>query len=87
MSRPRPRLAVRLITAMAVVIAVGGLTLLVTVNLVAPGLFHEHLSHFGMMSPEVTQHAEEAFASSFAIAISVAMIASLVAAGLVLGRG
>ena len=52
-------------------------------NLVAPGLFHEHLSRFGMMSPEVTQHAEEAFSSSFAIAITVAMLASLLAAGLV----
>jgi len=70
-------------TAMAVVIAVGGLTLLVAVNLVAPGLFHDHLSRFGMMSPEVTQHAEEAFASSFAIAMSLAMVASLLAAGLV----
>jgi signal transduction histidine kinase len=70
-------------TAMALVIAVGGITLLVTVNLVAPGLFHDHLSHFGMMSPEVTAHAEEAFASSFTIAITVAMVASLIAAGLV----
>jgi len=83
MSRHRPRLAVRLMTAMALVIAVGGITLLVTVNLVAPGLFHDHLSHFGMMSPEVTAHAEEAFASSFTIAITVAMVASLIAAGLV----
>jgi len=83
MSRHRPRLAVRLMTAMALVIAVGGITLLVTVNLVAPGLFHDHLSHFGMMSPEVTAHAEEAFASSFTIAITVAMAASLIAAGLV----
>ena len=32
MSRHRPRLAVRLMTAMAVVIAVGGITLLVTVG-------------------------------------------------------
>lgn len=83
MSRPLPRLAVRLMTAMALVIAAGGLTLLVTVNLVAPGLFHEHLSRFGTMSPEVTQHAEEAFSSSFAIAITVAMVVSLLAAGLV----
>jgi signal transduction histidine kinase len=83
MTHGRPRLAVRLITAMALVIAVGGLTLLITVNLVAPGLFRQHLSHFGMMSPEVTTHAEEAFASSFAIAMTVAMVASLVAAALV----
>lgn len=83
MSRHRPRLAVRLMTAMALVIAVGGITLLVTVTIVAPGLFHEHLSHFGIMSPDVTAHAEEAFASSFTIAITVAMVASLIAAGLV----
>lgn len=70
-------------TAMALIVAVGGLTLLLTVNLVAPGLFHEHLSHFGAMSPEVTRHAEEAFSSSLAIAITVAMLASLLAAGLV----
>jgi signal transduction histidine kinase len=70
-------------TAMVLVIAVGGLTLLVTVILVAPGLFHDHLSHFGMMSPDVTAHAEEAFASSFAIAITVALVASLLAGGLV----
>jgi two-component system, OmpR family, sensor histidine kinase BaeS len=83
MSRRRPRLAVRLMTAMALVIGIGGITLLVTVNLVAPGLFHDHLSHFGMMSPDVTAHAEEAFASSFAIAITVAMAVSLITAGLV----
>jgi signal transduction histidine kinase len=83
MSRGSPRLAVRLMTAMALVIAVGGLTLLITVNLVAPGLFRDHLSHFGMMSSVVTEHAEEAFASSFAIAITVAMAASLIAAGVV----
>lgn len=83
MSGPRPRLATRLVTAMALLITVGGLTLLVTVNLVAPGLFHDHLSRFGAMSPEVTRHAEEAFSSSFAIAIAVSMVASLVAAGFV----
>jgi signal transduction histidine kinase len=70
-------------TAMAVVIAVGGLTLLVSVNLVAPSLFRDHLSRFGTMSPEVTEHAEEAFSSSFVIAITMAMVASLLAAGLV----
>jgi signal transduction histidine kinase len=83
MSRRRPRLAVRLVTAMGAVIAVGGVTLLVTVNVVAPGLFSEHLARFGTMSPEVTVHAQEAFSSSFAIALSVAMAVSLLAATLV----
>lgn len=40
--------------AMGLVVAVGGLTLLITADLVAPALFHRHLSHFGMMSPQVT---------------------------------
>ena len=82
MSR-RPRLAVRLMTAQALVIAVGGLALLVTATLVAPGLFHDHLARTGVNSPEFTHHAEQAFVSSFAIAMTVAMAVSLAAAGLV----
>lgn len=82
MSR-RPRLAVRLMTAQALVIAVGGLTLLLTATLVAPGLFHEHLARTGVDSPDVTHHAEQAFTSAFAISITVAMAVSLLAAGLV----
>ena len=79
----RPRLASRLMTAQALVIAVGGLTLFVTASLVAPGLFHEHLARTGVNSAEVTHHAEQAFGASFAIAITVAMAASLVAAGFI----
>ncbi len=82
MSR-RPRLAVRLMTAQALVIAVGGITLLVTATLVAPGLFHEHLARTGLESPDVTHHAEQAFTSAFGIAITVALGVSLAAAAFV----
>ena len=79
----RPRLATRLMTAQALVIAVGGITLLVTATLVAPGLFHDHLARTGVDSPDVLHHAEQAFTSSFAIAITVAAAVSLIAAGFV----
>jgi two-component system sensor histidine kinase BaeS len=80
MSR-RPRLATRLMVAQTIVIITGAVTLLVTAFLVAPGLFHEHLTHVGVDSPAVQAHAEEAFATSFAISVSVAALAALVAAG------
>ncbi len=83
MSRPPARLAVRLMTAQAVVIAVGALTLLVTATGVAPGLFHDHLARVSGDSPDLQRHAEQAFASSFGISIIVAVLASLLAAGLV----
>lgn len=65
------------------VVAIGAITLIATAVLVAPGLFHNHLGAAGVDSPEVQMHAEEAFASSFAISVAVATGVSLVAAGLV----
>jgi signal transduction histidine kinase len=69
--------------AQLLVITTGALTLIVASVLVAPALFSEHLTRTGEDSPEVQQHAEQAFASSFAISLAVAMVASLTAAGLV----
>lgn len=83
MTRRPARLAVRLMAAQALVIAVGAVTLLVTAVLVAPGLFRDHLARTGVDSPDVQHHAEQAFASSFAVAITVAAAGSLIAAGLV----
>ncbi|MCZ3389560.1 MAG: HAMP domain-containing histidine kinase [Actinomycetia bacterium] len=76
-------LAGRLMTAQVLVIGIGALTLIVTAVVVAPGLFSEHLARTGEDSPEVQHHAEQAFASSFAISLLLATLASLVAAGLV----
>jgi signal transduction histidine kinase len=56
------------------------LTLVLTAILVAPGLFHEHLTHVGVESPAVQAHAEEAFATSFAISVAVASVTALIAA-------
>lgn len=83
MTRQRPRLATRLMLAQAIVVGLGALTLVVTAIVVAPGLFHEHLTSAGVDSADVQMHAEEAFASSFAISVTVATAVALLAAGVV----
>lgn len=79
----RPRLAVRLMQAQALVIGVGGVTLIVAAVLVAPQLFHVHLIDSGVGDLQAQTHAEEAFASSFAISVAVAAVAALVTAGVI----
>lgn len=83
MRRQPSGLAARLMVAQLLVIGTGALTLIVAAALLAPVLFSEHLAQTGEDSPEVRQHAEEAFASSFAISLALAMVAALTAAGLV----
>lgn len=84
MSPRKPaRLATRLMTAQVVVIAVGALALVVSAMLVAPGLFRYHLAQTGETDPEVQHHAQQAFATSFVIALLLATLASLLAAGVV----
>jgi two-component system sensor histidine kinase BaeS len=82
-TRPTPRLATRLMVAQALVVGIGALALVLTAVVVAPGLFHEHLMQVGVNDSDVQLHAEEAFASSFAISVAVATAVSLAAAGLV----
>jgi signal transduction histidine kinase len=69
--------------AQAIVIGVGAMTLVIAAALVAPPLFHDHLLHAGVTDPDVQLHAEEAFASSFAIAVALAALASFGAAFMV----
>lgn len=76
-------LAARLMIAHIVVIAAGALTLALTAVLVAPTLFRRHLARTGESSAPVRRHAEEAFASSFAVSLTVAAFAALLAAGVV----
>lgn len=83
MSRRSPRLATRLMTAQVVVIAIGGVALIAAAALVAPGLFTYHLAQTGETDPLVRSHAQEAFAISLAIALLIATVISLVAAGAV----
>jgi two-component system sensor histidine kinase BaeS len=76
-------LVTRLLLAQLAVVGVAGLTLVATAAIVGPRLFTEHLRHTGEDSPMVIDHAEQAFASSFAIAIGVSLLMALVTAGLV----
>lgn len=77
----RPKLATRLMQAQVLVVGVGAITLIIAAALVAPPLFHDHLIRAGVTDPEVQLHAEEAFASSFAIAVVLATATALLAAG------
>lgn len=77
----RSGIAARLLAAQFIVLAVAGATMVITVLLVAPGLFRYHLQHTGEDSPIVQQHAQEAFELSFAIAVAVAGAAALATAG------
>ena len=82
-TRPVLGLAARLMSAQILVIAVGSLTLAGTAALVAPDLFRRHLARTGESSAAVRRHAEEAFASSFAVSLTVAALAALLAAGII----
>ena len=67
--------------AQALVVAMGTVTLVVSAIVVAPTVFHEHLIHTGIAVPDVQFHAEEAFASAFAVSVALATVTSLLAAG------
>ncbi len=73
----------RLLLAQLAVVGVAVLTMVATAAIVGPRLFTDHLRHTGEDSPMVIDHAEQAFASSFAIAIGVSLLMALVTAGLV----
>ena len=80
MKRPH-KFASRMLLVQSIVVGIGAATLILTALLVAPPLFHYHLSHLGLVSPDVLVHSEEAFAFSFVIAVVVASIVSVAAAG------
>ncbi len=80
MSRPRS-LAVRMMAGQIVVIAVGALTLAVTAALIAPKLFTYHFEQTGEADTHVQYHAQQAFESSFALALAFGVLASIVGAG------
>jgi signal transduction histidine kinase len=73
----------RLLLAQLAVVGVAVLTMVITAAIVGPPLFAEHLRHTGEDSPMVIDHAEQAFASSFAIAIGVALLVAVATASLV----
>ncbi len=91
MNRGRPRrLAGQLMTAHALVVAIGALTLAGTATAVAPVIFRQHLARAGLTSAPARQHAEEALVSSLAVSLTLATVTALVAGGIaswVLVRG
>lgn len=83
MNSRKPRLATRLMWAQVLVVAIGAITPVIAAGVVAPRLFHMHLMQAGVAQDDVLLHAEAAFNSALAIAVTLGVIMSLLAAGIV----
>ena len=81
MARP-VSLASRLLGAQLVVILIAGVTLVLALTLIAPGLFAQHLQRTGEDTPEVEAHAQQAFTSSMSIALTLSAIVAVSTAAL-----
>lgn len=80
-SRARSRFAVRLLVAQALVLVAGALTTWLVASLVGPTIFTNHLQEAGDdHTAEEASHLEQAFASALLVSISLALLASVVAA-------
>ncbi len=80
-ARPTPGLATRLLSAQTLVILTGALTAWLVVLIVGPPIFRNHLQRAEAADPaDHMLHAEAAFRSATAIALSVALLAALVTA-------
>ncbi|WP_307844745.1 sensor histidine kinase [Actinotalea solisilvae] len=79
-SNPTHGLAARLLGALALVVLAGGLTAWLVAGAVGPAVFHDHMIEAGLHeeTPAVL-HAEEAFRSSSALALTIALSASVLA--------
>lgn len=69
--------------AQVLVVAIGAITPVIAAGVVAPRLFHMHLAQAGVGGSEVLVHAEAAFNSALAIAVTLGVVMSLLAAGIV----
>lgn len=79
--RVRSRFAARLLVAQALVLAAGALTTWLVASLVGPTIFTNHLREAGDdHTTEETGHLEQAFASALLVSISLALLASVLAA-------
>lgn len=73
-------LAGRLLAALTLVVLVGGVTAWIVAGAVGPVVFHQHMREAGMgAEPMAALHAEEAFQSASALALAIALAASVVA--------
>ncbi len=75
----RTDLATRLILAIAVVVGVGAATAWAVGATIGPGLFHEHLLRAVETGESPTDHAERAYGTASAIALSIALLMALIA--------
>ncbi|MGZ4619027.1 MAG: HAMP domain-containing sensor histidine kinase [Frankiaceae bacterium] len=74
-------LAARLLAANLLVMAAGGVTLVVVLVTVGPPVFTDHVrAALGVTSPEVTRHLDEAFTSALGIGLTIAASIAAVAA-------
>lgn len=73
-------LGTRLFVGQLLVIAVTFLALVITILLIAPGLFLHHLQMSGEDEPAVQLHAQEAFETSVGLALLAAAVVAVVAA-------
>lgn len=70
----------RLFAGQLLVIAVTFLALVITILLIAPGLFLYHLQMTGEDEPAVQKHAQEAFETSVGVALLAAAVVAVIAA-------
>ena len=79
--RARPRFAARLLVAQALVLVAGALTTWLVASVVGPTIFTDHLRRAGdTHTAAETRHVEAAFASALLLSISLALLASVLAA-------
>jgi two-component system, OmpR family, sensor histidine kinase BaeS len=79
--RERSGLAARLFVAQTLIAAVGAVTLWLVASAVGPPIFRAHLRRAAeQVSPQTSQHVEDAFRSASVISVSAALLASLAAA-------
>ena len=77
----RSRFAARLLVAQALVLLAGGLTTWLVASVVGPSIFVDHLQRAGdTHTASETRHVKEAFASALLLSISLALLASVLAA-------
>src|SRR6266545_1377005 len=69
------------VTAQALVVLAGAVTLAVVATAVGPSIFHAHLAESAHgVDPQTSSHVEQAYRSANAISLSVALLAALAAA-------
>ncbi len=82
MQRRKPRLITQLLVGQVVLIVIAGFTLIGTALLVAPSIFNKHMREAGIDTSAARKHITEAFAGSFSLSLGIAMITSLLVAGI-----